>query len=206
LFYETTRSPAWKQLSFGSRSLFVALRMRCYRNNGHVYLPTRDAEEELGRGSRNGIANWFRELEHYGFIVQTEPASLGVDGKGKSPHWRITDMPTGPGAETSPTKDFLRWDGTVFEPHVAPSRKWNPTKTAALKKQNPGLHVRARVDCTSEPSLDCTSEPTKPVIGSHVQPIQANGDGSHVQPITKLATGVAGGLLSGGAADDGAAR
>jgi hypothetical protein len=190
LFYETTRSPAWKQLSL--RALFIALRMRCFKNNGHVYLSQREAEEELGRGSRNHIANWYRELGHYGFIVKTEAASLGVDGKGKAPHWRITDLPTGSGGETPATKDFLRWDGTVFEPHVRPSWKWNARKQAALKKQNPGRDVEARVDVTSVPLVDVTSEPLEPEGGSNVTPIQANPTGSNVTPITKLATGVAG--------------
>jgi hypothetical protein len=72
----------------------TALRMRCVKNNGHVYMSQRDAGEELGHKNRNEIANWFRELQHYGFIVQTEGASLGVDGKGMAPHWLITDMPT----------------------------------------------------------------------------------------------------------------
>ena len=43
MFYETRRSPAWKQLSFGARELFAALRMRCFKNNKHVYLSQRDA-------------------------------------------------------------------------------------------------------------------------------------------------------------------
>jgi hypothetical protein len=143
LFRETLATPAYRQLSFGARALFTALRAHCVKNNGHVYLSHRDAGEELGRGSRNDVANWYRELAHYGFIVQTEAASLGVDGKGKATHWRITDLPTRKGNNEleSPTKNFLRWDGVVFEPHVAPSRRWSARKQAALKKQNPGLHV-----------------------------------------------------------------
>jgi hypothetical protein len=149
-FHETARSAAYRQLSFGARALFTALRLRCFRNNGHVYLSQRDAEEELGRGNRNDIANWYRELEHYGFIVKTEAASLGVDGKGKATHWRITDLPTwnGGGEVKLATKDFLRWDGTVFEPHVPPSRRWSARKQATLKKQNPGLHVATTLDST----------------------------------------------------------
>ena len=136
LFRETLRSAAYQRLSFGARALFTALRGRCVNNNGHVYLSQRDAGEELGHKSRNDIANWFRELQHFGLIVLTEGASLGVDGKGKAPHWRITDMPTrnGNGELDAATTDFLRWDGVLFEPHVAPSRRWNARKQAALKK------------------------------------------------------------------------
>jgi hypothetical protein len=146
LFRETLKSPAYRQLSFGARALFSALSARCFKNNSHVYLSQRDVGEELGHQNRNDIANWYRELVHYGFIAQTEAASLGVDGKGKAPHWRITDLPTrnGGGGLDPATKEFLRWDGVLLEPHVRPSRRWNDRKRAAIEKQNPGRHVRTR--------------------------------------------------------------
>ncbi|MEH2508562.1 hypothetical protein V1290_007373 [Bradyrhizobium sp. AZCC 1578] len=190
LFRETLATPAYRQLSFGARALFTALRTHCVKNNGHVYLSLRDAGEELGHKSRNDIANWYRELAHYGFIVQTEAASLGVDGKGKATHWRITDLPTRKGNNEleSPTKEFLRWDGVVFEPHVAPSRRWNARKQAAFKKQNPGLHVGATVDCTSVPEVGCTFVPPSDGSGTDVQSISARWGGTDVQPISRLAT------------------
>jgi hypothetical protein len=91
------------------------------------------------------------------------------------------------------TKDFLRWDGVVFEPHVRPSRRWSARKAAALEKQNPGRHVGATVDGTLEPGVDGTLEPPNGRSGSHVPPIQTDRGGSHVPPISRLATGVAGG-------------
>jgi hypothetical protein len=144
LYRETLASPAYRQLSFGARALLTALLARCIKNNSHVYLSQRDVGKELGHKNRGDIANWYRELQHYGFIVQTEAASLGVDGKGKAPHWRITDRPTRKGNNelALATKDFLHWDGTVFKPHAAPSSRWDEHKRNALKKQNPGLHVR----------------------------------------------------------------
>jgi hypothetical protein len=199
-------SPAWKQLSHGSRALFIALRTKLYKNNGHVYLSQRDAAELIGHHDRNDIANWFRELVHYGFIVQTEAAALGVDGQGKAPHWRFTDMATpmrdGTGRQDDPSRDFLKWDGTVFEPHVRPSRRWSERKQASLKKQNPGRHVPTTVDGTSLPSLDGTSLPPSGQSGSNVTPIQASPGGSNVTPISRLATRVAGGLLVNGGRDD----
>jgi hypothetical protein len=194
LFRETLKSLAWRQLSFGARALFTALRGRCHHNNGHVYLSQRDAEEELGRCTRNDIANWCRELAHYVFIVQTEAASLGVYGKGKAPHWRITDLPirNGNGQLDPATKDFLKWDGVVFEPHVRPSRRWNARKQASLKKQNPGRHVAATVDGTSEPVVDGSSPPLVPGSGTNVPPISADQTGCNVPPITRLATVVSG--------------
>jgi hypothetical protein len=117
--------------------------MRMVKNNGGVYLSQRNAEEELGRCDRHDIANWYRELEHYGFIAKTAGASLGVNGKGKAPHWRITDLPARDKERklVAATDDFARWDGEVFKPHVRPSRRWGAPKQAALKKQNPGGHV-----------------------------------------------------------------
>jgi hypothetical protein len=174
VFDEVTLSPAWKQMSFGPRLLYIELRRRFHNNNGHVYCSMRDAGEALGHVRRNDLANWFRELEHYGFIVKTETASLGVDGKGKAAHWRLTELPTrnGHGQLDLATREFLRWDRVVFEPHVAPSRRWNASKQTDLKKQNPGLHVRTTVDCTSVPEVDSTSVPPEDESGTDVQPIR----------------------------------
>jgi hypothetical protein len=190
LFRETLATPAYRQLSFGARALFTALRTHCVKNNGHVYLSLRDAGEELGHKDRNDISNWYRELVHYGFIMQTEAASLGIDGRGKATHWRITDMPTRKGNNEleSPTKDFLRWDGVVFEPHVRPSRRWGARKQAALRKQNPGRHVPTTVDGTSLPGVVGTFLPLAPLSGSDVTPISVPQGGSDVTPISKLAT------------------
>jgi hypothetical protein len=193
LFRETLETPAYRQLTFGGRALFTALRGKCIKNNGHVYLSQREVGRELGHKNRGDIANWYRELQHYGFIVQTEAAALGVDGKGKAPHWRITDMPTRKGNNelAAPTKDFLRWDGVLFEPHIAPSRRWDDRKRRALKKQNPGLHVGTTVDCTSVPEVDCTSVPLSGRSGTDVQSISDMATGTDVQSITRLATRVA---------------
>jgi hypothetical protein len=197
-FRETLKSPAYLQLTFGARALLTALCGRCFGNNslqtsnGRVYLSARDAGEELGHKSRNDVANWFRELQHYGFIVQTKGASLGVDGKGKSPHWRITDLPTrnADGGLDPGTRDFLRWDGVLFERHVRPSRRWNARKEAALKKQNPGRHVGATVGGTSVPVPGGTSEPPEAESGGNVPPISLHPSGGNVPPISRLPLGV----------------
>jgi len=62
------------------------------RNNGRLFLSQRDAQEEMGCGVRDSISRWYRELQHYGFIVMTNAGGLGVDGKGKAPHWRLTEL------------------------------------------------------------------------------------------------------------------
>ena len=113
LIKTTIDSPAWKAMSHGARSLYVALRRRYFQNsnnNGRIYLSQRDAVKEVG-SHHNEIARWFRELQFYGFIVMTKGGSLGVEGKGKAPHWRLTEL----GYMTDlPTRDFERWRGAKF--------------------------------------------------------------------------------------------
>ena len=116
-------SDAWRAMSMGARSLYIAIKRR-YRNdrhnNGAIFLSQRDAAEELGRDT-NQITRWYRELHHYGFVVQTKPGCLGLDGAGRAPHWRLTECGY---MKAPPTQDYLRWDGVPF-------------KTRRPKKQNP---------------------------------------------------------------------
>lgn len=114
-------SKAWRNMSMGARVLYVSLRRRYWKdrhNNGRIYLSQRNASIELGR-STTQITRWFRELQHYGFIVQTQRGSLGTDGVGKAPHWRLTECGY---HKEPPTQDFLRWNGTPFRDTAAPLR------------------------------------------------------------------------------------
>jgi hypothetical protein len=179
LRYETLRSPAYKQLSFGARALFTAVRMRMFNNNGRVYLSQRDAEKELGRCTRNDIANWYRELQHYGFIVQTAGASLGIDGKGKATRWRITDLPARDNKHNlvTATDDFAHWNGEVFVPHVAPSRRWNGRKSTALKNRIPDSKCSPPRTPTCSPVVDSTCSPLNGEVDSNVQSIRLHKGG-----------------------------
>jgi hypothetical protein len=147
LFKETMRTPAWRAMSHGARSLFTELRFRysnSFKNNGRLYLSQRDARKELGSGFEE-IVNWFRELQHFGFIVQTTPGYLGVDGKGKAPHWRLTDIGY---MGDPPTRDFLKWDGTKFERRgrrrkKTESRTGNPVHSATEIRCTPATEIRS---------------------------------------------------------------
>jgi hypothetical protein len=93
-FKETMREPAWQTMSLGARMLYLHLKARYNlqsHNNGKIYLPTRIAAKELGSGLSQ-IGRWFRELQHYGFIVMMAGGCLGVDGKGRAPRWRLTEL------------------------------------------------------------------------------------------------------------------
>ena len=124
LLKETLASPAWRKTSHGARSLYVCLKMRYssnLHNNGRLWVSQRDAAREIGSGS-NQIARWFRELQHYGLIVQTKGGSLGVEGKGTAPHWRLTECGY---LKDPPTRDFLNWNGDKFRdnPKGRPNRR-----------------------------------------------------------------------------------
>jgi hypothetical protein len=125
LLIDTLNSPAWKALSHGAKVLYIALRRRysvTSHNNGRIYLSQRMAAQELG-SHHNEIARWYRELQHYGFIVMTAPAYLGVEGKGKAPRWRLTELGC---MGNIPTRDFKDWDGTPFKNQKTKSRAGNP--------------------------------------------------------------------------------
>src|SRR6476469_6800786 len=87
-FVETRRTPAWKAMSMGARELYITLKGHHFvgvkNNNGRIFLSERKATEEMGVSNRESIRRWYRELQHYGFIVMTNPGSLGVGGKGKA--------------------------------------------------------------------------------------------------------------------------
>jgi hypothetical protein len=127
LLIATLDSPAWRAMSHGAKILYVALKRRVPHGRNRAYLSYRQAENEVV-GKRTQISVWFLELQHYGFIVLVCPGSLGVDSKGKAPHWRLTELGTIPKATADglpelPTRDFLKWDGTKFR---APCRCSKP--------------------------------------------------------------------------------
>jgi hypothetical protein len=115
--YEVMDSAAWRQMSMGARMLYIVLiRPLSFNadNNGKIFLSTRRAAKDLG-ANQESVCIWFRELEHYGFIVMTDPGTIGP--KGKATHWRITDVGWGrlDGKSIEPTKDYLKWSGEVFD-------------------------------------------------------------------------------------------
>jgi len=147
LLKETLNTPAWKAMSHGARSLYIALKCRYNRyshNNGRLYLSQRQAEKEIGSHT-DQVTRWFGELEHYGFIAKTAPGCLWVDGKGQAPRWLLTELGY---MKEPPTKDLLRWNGVRFdkpkkqnpvpESRDAPSRKTGTPpsrKTGTIRSQ-----------------------------------------------------------------------
>ena len=158
LLISTIDSPAWRAMSHGAKSLYVALRRRVPNGRNRAYVSYRQAQAEL-KSSPRKIGEWFEELQHYGFLVLAQHGSLGVDGKGKSPHWRLTELGLTSKASVDsifepPTDDFLKWNGTLFKKHKPASYAGStplPTwETGALPTWNTpksqsashGVHIR----------------------------------------------------------------
>jgi hypothetical protein len=93
LLKATLDSAAWRAMSPGARSLYISLKRRVPRGRNVGYLSYRHAAIELG-SSKTRVARWYEELLHYGFIVLKRHHALGVDGKGKAAHWRLTELGT----------------------------------------------------------------------------------------------------------------
>ena len=151
LLVDMLDAPATKALSRGAFRLYVALKRECNpntsdRRNGRVYLSQRRAHQEL-RSKREQIARWYRELEFYGFIVMTERGCLGLDGKGKAPRWRLTELGY---MNDPPTKDFLRWRGAKFRDQ---------------RIQNPGPEIGSTLAPKTGPLLAPKSGPPKAESG-----------------------------------------
>jgi hypothetical protein len=114
LLIDTLDRPAWRAMSHGAQMLYVALRRRYNRNlhnNGRLFLSQRMAAKELN-SHHTQVARWFRELQHYGFIVLQKPGFLGVEGRGQAPRWRLTELGY---MNDPPTREYERWDGTPFK-------------------------------------------------------------------------------------------
>ena len=167
LIKSTMRPPAWRAMSHGAKSLYVALKCRYHtRLQNAVYLSARVAAKELG-SSKDYITRWHRELQHYGFTVVVTPGHLGVEGRGKAAHLRLTECWY---QGQPPTSDFERWDGTKFryqKNRVLPSAKGrvpHNLKTAKKRHLAPQTeNTSSRVGETLVPhKLKTVSEPIVP--------------------------------------------
>jgi hypothetical protein len=165
----TLKTPAWKALSYGARSLYVVLKWR-YNTNlmNAVYVSTRLAAAELGAG-RNNVLQWFHELEFYGFIVKVRLAHMGVNGHGRAAHWRLTDVRY---LGKEPTRDFLQWDRRAFV-------KKKPSRLHTIKNRTRGSDAGASLAQTRVP-YDFTGKGT---TGSDAGAISANDTGSDAAAI-----------------------
>jgi hypothetical protein len=174
--------PAWRAMSHGARSLYIALKRRYWpnrKNNGHIYLPQRKAAKELGSNITE-IVRWFRELQYYGFVIMMSPGCLGVDGKGRAPHWRLTEVAymrgaSSKGTEDMPTMDFLKWDGVRFSRHQSGGDRPKPKTEPRSGKRE---HTAPENGSTSAPENGSTRRIYRSGKREHVNGPSAPENGS----------------------------
>jgi hypothetical protein len=137
----TTKTAAWKALSVGAKATFVALQsLHNDRAQNAVWISARDGVEKFGLGpNKNRVGTWLNELEHYGFTVKIQGHHLGLTGKGKSAHYRLTDRYH---AGKPPTYDFQNWGGVLFERKKRKASAAEIARLDALQKPNPVRNLR----------------------------------------------------------------
>lgn len=130
--------PAWRALPTTAQALYPWLKLEWAgpnaNDNGRLALSVRQAAEALGVRP-DTAARAFRELQAKGFIVQTSPALLGIEGGAKSPTYEITELKL-PGSKTHegrklyrqwrPGSDFPVQKVAANNPHGRNGSKKNP--------------------------------------------------------------------------------
>src|SRR5262249_44800123 len=145
MLIQTTSCPAWRAMSPYAREVYRVLKSRYgpnIKNNGRIYLSDRDGAEETGF-NKDTVGRALRELQHYGFTVMTKAGCLGLDGKGISPHWRLTELGY---MHEPPTRDFQKWDGELFHEQKSPRHYMR-------KKQKPVRPNRTHCPAASDIQL-----------------------------------------------------
>jgi hypothetical protein len=186
LFHNVMDAPAWRKTSHGARLLYISLKRKWYyKRKNLVYLSERQAAEELG-SNRKYIRRWFRELAYYGFIVMERPAYLGVSGKGKAPHYRLTECDTfAPQGSLAPTlqatRDFDRWNGIPFKETEGYKMPSTPPK-----KHQPKVALPHSISAESR-GTNCTHRgaQTAPTSGAQTAPTPTRKWGTnctHTEP------------------------
>ena len=189
-FIGTMETPAWKALSMGARVLYLQIKRHLFtgirNNNGKIYLSQRTAMEEIGSGNRDSIGRWFAELEHLGFIVKTAEGSLGVDGKGKAPQWRLTELDAPNTDQPRATRDYEKWDGTPFNGN----QTWRG-RGLKPRKQNPGRETTTRVAAKQRPPTGAKQRPVDGVTGRETTAISDHQGGRETTAISRITTPLA---------------
>ena len=176
LLHEMMDCPPYLSMSHGARCLYQSLKRRAWQNR--AYLSYRTARKELG-SSPHKIKEWFAELEHYGSTVLAQHGSLGVDGKGKAPHWRLTELGHVAGSGTEfPTKEYIRWDGVLFDPRPYRDSRGS---TRWVEKQNPVSDVRNTL---------CRTYITPPLPTSITPNLASVSDGVHIGNAKSVSDGL----------------
>lgn len=156
----TMETPAWQALSTTAQALYPWLKLEWRgpdaNNNGSIQLSTRQAATRLGV-SQPTAAEAFRDLQRKGFIEQTEPACLGIEGAAKSPSYELTELKM-PGAEKDGRKLYRDWlPGCDFPVQMAAANNPSGHNGRSVQKTKP--QQRIFVDPNKE-TLSKTGSPT----------------------------------------------
>jgi hypothetical protein len=143
---------AWRALSPHAQALYPWLKLEWRgpetNNNGAIRLSVRQAAECLGCNP-NTAAKAFRDLQAKGFLVQKEPAVLGLEGAAKAPAYELTELAL-PGATTG-RRLYVDWRADANFP-VSKSAPNNPNGLNGKAKTRPTTHDRTVLPLRTKPS------------------------------------------------------
>lgn len=105
------QEPAWAALSTTAQAAYPWLKLEWKgpdaNNNGRISLSCRQLGLRMGIG-RDTAAEAMRDLQRKGWIAQTSPGCLGVEGAAKSPTYELTEIKM-PGADGDGRKLYREW-------------------------------------------------------------------------------------------------
>jgi hypothetical protein len=153
LIRATMETPAWRALSPTAQALYPWLKLEWRgpeaNNNGSIRLSVRDAARKLGVADQNTAARAFHDLQAKGFIVMTEHAVLGVEGRAKSPAYELTELALHCGERPEGRKLYRDWQpGADFPVHKA--RAHNPSGANGKSETRHENHDGAVVPFTTK--------------------------------------------------------
>lgn len=131
----TMETPAWRALSSTAQALYPWLKLEWKgpqaNNNGQISLPVREAAERVGC-SKDAAGRAFHDLQAKGFLILVTHGRMGIEGKGASPTYEITELAARGGDHPSGRKLYLHWD----KDHEFPVKGHTPSNPTGRNGKN----------------------------------------------------------------------
>jgi hypothetical protein len=116
---------------------------RKYRISAWIKESKKEPGQKALGSADEEVTVWFRENQHYGFMVLASKGYLGGEGRGFASAWRFTELPTPDGAK--PTDEYMLWGGNLFvRPKKKPASPENKTPSRKTGTPRPGKPGHSR--------------------------------------------------------------
>ena len=138
----TMETPAWRALPPVAQALYPWVKLEWKgpqaNNNGQISLSVRDGAARVGC-TKDAVAKAFHALQAKGFLILTSHGRMGIEGKGVSPTYEITELASRGGDHPAGKKLYLHW----HEGHDFPVRGHSPSNPTGKNGKNKTLSRKA---------------------------------------------------------------